>query len=143
MAQAPPERASDDGNKARSAASGLRGRGEPYPLTDGHLLALLGGAAPDLRDAISILALSGMRLAELRRLRVAHEQHKEREAEARGERRHVQRIVRATPAGTGNRVDSDQFRAFLDRAGLQASKFGLGTPGFALGGLKKSAATTR
>ena len=40
------------------------------PLADGHLLALLGAADPDLRDAISILALSGMRLAELRRLRV-------------------------------------------------------------------------
>ena len=68
MAQAPPERASD-GNNARSASSGPR-RGEPHPLTDGHLLALLGAADPALRDAISVLALSGMRLAELRRLRV-------------------------------------------------------------------------
>ena len=40
-------------------------------------------------------------------------------------------------------IDPDQFRAFLDRAGLQASDFGLGTPWFALGGLKKSAPTTR
>ena len=68
MAQALPERASD-GNKARGPSSGPRGR-ESRPLTDGHLLALLGAADPDLRDAISILALSGMRLAELRRLRV-------------------------------------------------------------------------
>ena len=68
MAQAPPERASD-GNTARTPSSGPRGR-ERRPLTDGHLLALLGAAAPDLRDAMSILALSGMRLAELRRLRV-------------------------------------------------------------------------
>ena len=68
MAQAPPERASDE-NNARSASSGPR-RGEPHPLTDGHLLALLGAADPALRDAISVLALSGMRLAELRRLRV-------------------------------------------------------------------------
>ena len=69
MAQAPPERASD-GNRPRGAASGPRGRGG-HPLTDGHLLALLGAADPDILAAISILALSGMRLAELRRLRVA------------------------------------------------------------------------
>ena len=68
MAQAPPERASS-GNKAQGPASGPRGR-ERHPLTDGHLLALLGATDPDLRDAMSILALSGMRLAELRRLRV-------------------------------------------------------------------------
>ena len=67
MAQASSERAS---NKARGFASGPRG-GRDCPLTDGHLLALLGGADPDLLAAISILALSGMRLAELRRLRVA------------------------------------------------------------------------
>ena len=59
------------------------------------------------------------------------------------ERRHFQRIFRAAHAGTGDRVDPDQVRALLDRAGLQASDFGLGTPWFALGGLKKSAATTR
>ena len=69
MAQAPPERASD-GNKARGPASGPRAGGERL-LMDGHLLALLGVAHPDLLDAMSILALSGMRLAELRRLRVA------------------------------------------------------------------------
>ena len=69
MAQAPPERA-DDGNEARSASSGPRGR-ERHPLADGHLLALLGAADPDILAAISILALSGLRLAELRRLRVA------------------------------------------------------------------------
>ncbi len=68
MAQAPPERA-NTGNRARGAPSGPRGRERP-PLADGHLLALLGATDPDLRDAISILALSGMRLAELRRLRV-------------------------------------------------------------------------
>jgi integrase len=39
---------------------------------DGHLAALLGGADADLLAAISIVALSGMRLDELRRLRVAH-----------------------------------------------------------------------
>src|SRR5215207_2676518 len=59
------------------------------------------------------------------------------------ERRHFQRIFRAAHTGTGDRVDPDQFRALLDRTGLQASDFGLGTPRFALGGLKKSAATTR
>jgi integrase len=51
-------------------SSGPRGKGD-RPLTDGHLLVLLGAADPDLHAAISILALSGMRLAELRRLRVA------------------------------------------------------------------------
>ena len=70
MAQAPPERA-NTGNRARGPPSGPRGRERP-PLADGHLLALLGATDPDLRDAISILALSGMRLAELRRLRVGH-----------------------------------------------------------------------
>jgi integrase len=39
---------------------------------DGHLAALLGGADADLLAVISILSLSGMRLDELRRLRVAH-----------------------------------------------------------------------
>ena len=68
MVQAFPERASD-GNKVRGPASGPRGR-ESHPLRDGHLLALLGAADPDLLAAISILALSGMRLAELRRLPV-------------------------------------------------------------------------
>ncbi len=68
MAQAFPERASN-GNNARSPASGPRGGGDRL-MTDGHLLALLGAAEPDLLAAISILALSGMRLAELRRLRV-------------------------------------------------------------------------
>ncbi len=68
MAQVPAERASD-GNRVRGSSSGPRGGGD-RPLLDGHLLALLGAADPDLRDAISILALSGMRLAELRRLRV-------------------------------------------------------------------------
>ncbi len=66
MAQASSERAS---NKARGFASGPRG-GRDCPLTDGHLLAMLGAADADLLAAISILALSGMRLAELRRLRV-------------------------------------------------------------------------
>ena len=54
---------------AHAPSSGPR-RAKDHPLTDGHLLALLGAADPDLRAAISILALSGMRLAELRRLRV-------------------------------------------------------------------------
>ena len=69
MAQPPPERASS-GNKPRGCSAGPRGR-EDHPLTDGHLLALLGGAEADLLAAISILALSGMRFAELRRLRGA------------------------------------------------------------------------
>ena len=69
MAQPPPERAIG-GNKPRGCSAGPRGR-EDHPLTDGHLLALLGGAEADLLAAISILALSGMRFAELRRLRVA------------------------------------------------------------------------
>ena len=42
-----------------------------HPLTDRHFAALLGAADADLLAAISILALSGMRLDELRRLRVA------------------------------------------------------------------------
>ena len=49
---------------------GLRGR-EDHPLTDRHLAALLGGADADLLAVIAILALSGMRFDELRRLRVA------------------------------------------------------------------------
>ena len=68
MAQAPPERASS-GQWPRAPAPRPR-EAKDNPLTDGHLLALLGAADPDLRAAISILALSGMRLAELRRLRV-------------------------------------------------------------------------
>ncbi len=69
MTQPPPER-TIGGNKPRGCSAGPRGR-EDHPLTDGHLAALLGGAEADLLAAISILALSGMRLAELRRLRVA------------------------------------------------------------------------
>jgi integrase len=69
MTQPPPERASS-GNKARGCSAGPRGR-EDHPLTDRHLAALLGGAEADLLAAISVLALSGMRFAELRRLRVA------------------------------------------------------------------------
>ena len=42
-----------------------------HPLTDRNFVALLGAADADLLAAISILALSGMRLDELRRLRVA------------------------------------------------------------------------
>ena len=68
MAQPPPERASS-GDRPRAPAPGPRGNRD-RPLTDGHLLALLGAADPALHAAISILALSGMRLAELRRLRV-------------------------------------------------------------------------
>src|SRR4029078_683763 len=59
------------------------------------------------------------------------------------ERRHFQRIFRAAHARPGDRVDPDQFRALLDRAGLQASDFGLGAPWFTLGGLKKYADTHR
>src|SRR5215212_3407540 len=55
---------------AQAASSGPRGRGD-HPLTDRHLAALLGAADADLLAAISILALSGMRLEEARRLRVA------------------------------------------------------------------------
>ncbi len=55
---------------AQAPSSGPRGR-EDCPLTDRHLAALLGGADADLLAAISILALSGMRFDELRRLRVA------------------------------------------------------------------------
>ncbi len=69
MAQPPPERASN-GNKPRGSSADPRGR-KDHPLTDGHLAALLGAAEADLLAAISILALSGMRFAELRRLRVA------------------------------------------------------------------------
>ena len=55
---------------AQARSSGPRGNGE-NPLTDRHLAALLGGADADLLAVISILALSGMRFDELRRLRVA------------------------------------------------------------------------
>ena len=55
---------------AQAPSSGPRGKAD-HPLTDRHLAALLGGADADLLGAISILALSGMRLDELRRLRVA------------------------------------------------------------------------
>ena len=55
---------------AQAASSGPRGRADP-PLTDRHLAALLGAADADLLAVVSILALSGMRLDELRRLRVA------------------------------------------------------------------------
>ena len=55
---------------AQTPRYGLRGT-EDHPLTDRHLAALLGGADADLLTVIAILALSGMRLAELRRLRVA------------------------------------------------------------------------
>ena len=56
---------------AQAPSSGPRGR-DGHPLTDRHLAALLGGADADLLAVISILALSGMRFDELRRLRVAH-----------------------------------------------------------------------
>ena len=69
MAEPLPERASS-GHRPRGPASGPRGR-QDLSLTDGHLLALLGAADPDLLAVVSILALSGMRLADLRRLRVA------------------------------------------------------------------------
>src|SRR3712207_4321233 len=68
MAQALPECASS-GNTPRGTSSDPRGKRD-RPLTDGHLLAQLAAADRDLLAAISILALSGMRLAELRRLRV-------------------------------------------------------------------------
>ncbi len=51
MAQPPPERASS-GNKPRGSSAGPRGR-EDHPLTDGYLLALLGGVDPDLLAAIA------------------------------------------------------------------------------------------
>ena len=55
---------------AQARSSGPRERGD-HPLTDKHLAALLGAADADLLAVISILALSGMRFDELRRLRVA------------------------------------------------------------------------
>ncbi|HYI81885.1 MAG TPA: hypothetical protein VEX11_01595, partial [Acetobacteraceae bacterium] len=69
MAPAPPERAS--GNRSQRPSYGPSGM-EDHPLTDGHLSAVLGAADADLLAFISILALSGMRPDELRRLRVAH-----------------------------------------------------------------------
>ncbi len=53
---------------AQTPLYGLRGT-EDHPLTDRHLAALLGGADADLLAVIAILALSGMRCDELRRLR--------------------------------------------------------------------------
>ena len=64
-------------------------------------------------------------------------------ADVFAERSDLERVFRTADAGTGNRADADQFRRLLDRAGLQASDFSLGPPRFALGGLKKSAATAR
>ena len=64
-------------------------------------------------------------------------------AAAFAERCDLERKLRAADAGARNRVDPDQFRALLDRAGLQASDFGLGPPWLALRELKKSAAATR
>ena len=58
-------------------------------------------------------------------------------------RRDLERVFRATNAGAGNRADTDPLRGLLDRAGFQASDFGLGPPGRALGGLKESAAAAR
>src|SRR5688572_27170146 len=58
---------------------------------------------------------------------------------ALAECRHLERVFRAARAGAGYRADPDQFGRLLDRAGLQTSNFGLGSPRFALGGLKKSA----
>src|SRR3954467_2298928 len=55
---------------AQSPLNGARAT-EDCPLTDLQLSALLGAANADLLAALSILALSGMRFAELRRLRVA------------------------------------------------------------------------
>ena len=55
---------------AQAPSSGPRGRTD-HPLTDRHLAALLGGADADLLAVIAILALSGMRFDELRRLRAA------------------------------------------------------------------------
>ncbi len=55
---------------AQVPSSGPRGV-VGQPLVDGHLAALLRGADPDLLAVVSILALSGMRLDELRCLRVA------------------------------------------------------------------------
>jgi integrase len=55
---------------AQTPPYGLRGT-EDHPLTDRHLAALLGGADADLLAVIAILALSGMRCDEVRRLRVA------------------------------------------------------------------------
>ena len=69
MAEAPPERASS-GHRTQGFPNDIRGARD-HPLTDRHLAALLGGADADLLAAISILALSGMRFDELRRLRVA------------------------------------------------------------------------
>jgi len=64
-------------------------------------------------------------------------------AAAFAERRDLERILRATDAGAGNRVDPDQIGVLLDGAGLEAGDFGLGPPRFALRGLKKSTAAAR
>ena len=69
MAQAPMERAS--GHRRQHLSYSLSGM-EDHPPTDRHLSAVLGAADADLLTVISILALSGMRFGELRRLRVAH-----------------------------------------------------------------------
>jgi hypothetical protein len=62
---------------------------------------------------------------------------------ALAERCDLQRKLGAAHAGPRDRLDADDLGGFLDRAGFQAGDLGLGTPRFALGGLKKSAAATR
>ncbi len=58
MAQRPPERAIG-GNKPRGSPASQRGR-EDHPLTDGHLVALLGAADPDLLAAITRLRAASL-----------------------------------------------------------------------------------
>ena len=53
----------------------------------------------------------------------------------------LERIIGPAHAGTGDRIDADDFGAFLHRAGFQARDLGLGPPRFAFGGEKSAAAT--
>src|SRR5262249_57347675 len=57
-----------------------------------------------------------------------------------GERRNLQRELGAARAWAGNRRDPDDVRALLDLTGFHACGFGLGTPGFTLRRIEKTAA---
>jgi integrase len=117
-------------------------------------LALLGAADPDLRNAIAVLALSGMRLAELRRLRVGQcgrEAFRVGACAANDGPREVP--VHTAPAGTvlrltGGRAkeafliaegaDFGQARSALERRfdALWAAAVGAAWPSPGIGGLR-------
>src|SRR5207302_7758987 len=64
-------------------------------------------------------------------------------ASAFAKRCDLERIIGTAHAGTRDRIDADDFAAFLDRAGFQARDFGLGPPRLAFGGEKSAAAASQ